>query len=75
MTWSEILYRSGGNHLIEVWRLCPGARQRLDAIGETDIDAVMSLRLSGKERVFGIMDGHIMKVLSWDPTTSCARRT
>ena len=40
---------------------------RLEAMGQDDIDSVMSLGVTQIGRVFGIMDHNIMKVLWWDP--------
>ncbi|WP_164929408.1 hypothetical protein [Gloeobacter violaceus] len=68
MTWKEILCdASTKNHFIGVDRLCLEARQRLEEIKQGDIDQLMSLRLGGKQRVWGIVDQGIMTVLWWDP--------
>lgn len=67
-TWKEILYQDGyRNHFIRVDRLCPEARDRLQVIGQDDIDSVMSLGVTQTGRVFGIMEHNVMKVLWWDP--------
>lgn len=68
MTWAEILQRSNNHHhLIAVERICGAAQERLEVLGQSDADAVLSLRLSNVERVFGILDGHVLRVLWWDP--------
>jgi len=66
-TWKQILYQGGyRNHLIRLDRLCGPAQARLQAIGQDDIDSVMSLGVTQMERVFGIMDHNVMKILWWD---------
>jgi hypothetical protein len=68
MTWNEILVVAGRrNHAVAVDRLCKAAQDRLEEIGQGDVDELTSLRLSGPERVWGIRAGHILKILWWDP--------
>lgn len=68
MTWQEIEQsRSHKCHFIDVDDLQKQARDRLDQIGQGDVDQVFSLHLSGPERVFGIRDRWIFKILWWDP--------
>ena len=68
MTWSEILI--GGkkrNHTIQVADL-PGENQRrLREIGQGDVDQLVSLSVSGRERIFGILDKTVLRLLWWDP--------
>ncbi len=67
MSWSEILVASKKqNHSIGVQDLAKRAQDRLDEIGLT-LDEVVSLRLSGKERVFGYLDNGVLVLLWWDP--------
>jgi len=67
-TWSEILIQSKKqNHAIPVWKIEKSAQDRLAELNLDDIDELISLRLSGKERVWGIMYDGILKVLWWDP--------
>lgn len=42
-------------------------QERLDALGYGDQDRVVSLRLSAKERVSGVMESGVLNVLWWDP--------
>lgn len=71
MTWHEILTTSRHrNHPISVDQLCKEARDRLEAIGQNDIEELVSLRLSGPERVWGIRSEHVLKILWWDPAHS-----
>lgn len=67
-TWGEILVQSKyHNHFVAVWQICKPAQERLDALGYGDQDRVVSLRLSAKERVWGVMENGVLNVLWWDP--------
>lgn len=67
MTWNEILVTGKKrNHSISVSAINPEARQRLETIG-LGLDEVVSLRLSGAERVFGYLDNGVLVLLWWDP--------
>jgi hypothetical protein len=67
MTWNEILVASKKqNHSIAVADLSPEAQQRLEDLG-LGLDDVVSLRLSGPERVFGYLDNGVLVLLWWDP--------
>jgi hypothetical protein len=50
-----------------VGELCKTARDRLEDLRLEDIDELVSLRLGGAERVWGIRDGNVMLLLWWDP--------
>jgi len=65
MLWSEILNRN--NHEIQVSQICKEAQKRLAEIRRDDIESLVSLRLSGKERILGIRYKNIFKVIWWDP--------
>lgn len=65
MRWSEIL--GPNNHPVKIEDLCPEARKRLQEIKQDDVDDLVSLRLAGKKRVWGIRDGNVLKILWWDP--------
>jgi len=68
MTWGEILIKGKQNHhLVPVERIAGRAQDRLREIGQDDVDEVVSLRLTGQERVWGILEGSVLKVLWWDP--------
>jgi hypothetical protein len=68
MTWQEILVSSGHrNHAVAIDRICDAAADRLEEIGQGDIEELVSLRLSGPERVWGIRTGNVLMVLWWDP--------
>jgi hypothetical protein len=68
MTWREILLDSKKqNHSVSINVLSPNAKRRLVEIGQDDIDELISLRLSGKERIWGILDRGTLNLLWWDP--------
>lgn len=67
-TWREILMDSKKqNHSISVDKLSKEARRRLTALKQEDVENVISLRLSGAERVFGIRHNIALTLLWWDP--------
>jgi hypothetical protein len=65
MTWHEI--ERGGSHSQPINSLCPDAQKRLRELQNEDIDELFSLRLTGKKRIWGIIDRNILKILWWDP--------
>lgn len=65
MTWNDL--PSQGSHPVPVAELCKEAQKRLQAIQQDDVENLFSLRLSGKQRIWGIRAGGIFKVLWWDP--------
>lgn len=67
-TWKELLVRDAKyNHFIAVEKICPAARERLELLHLDDTDALLSLRLAGTERVWGILELNVLLVLWWDP--------
>jgi hypothetical protein len=66
MTWAEINHPNTGCHSIKVKDLCNEAQKRLTDLSIIE-DELFSLRLSGKERLWGIRERHVFKILWWDP--------
>lgn len=74
MTWQEILDASGGrkqgngnnHHHVQVSELVAAARKRLKDLRLDDHDSLFSLRLTATQRIWGILDGHVLKVLWLD---------
>jgi len=67
-TWNEILVTNKkSNHTIPIDNLCKEAQNRLEQIKQDDIEELVSLRLNSTERVFGIRDGSVLKIIWWDP--------
>ena len=56
------------NHNVRLNRLSADVRRRLQEIfGALDVDAAVSLRVTATERVWGILEGNILRLLWWDP--------
>ena len=67
MTWKDILNAPNArNHFIQVSALGKPARDRVEALG-LDVDELMSLRVSQKQRIFGVMVEEVCQLLFWDP--------
>jgi hypothetical protein len=66
MKWSEL--PSTGSHPIAKTSIIPEARRRLEEIHQDDTDELYSLRMNGRQRLWGIRDRFIFKVLWWDPS-------
>lgn len=68
LTWKEILAdRNQGHHRVSVDRIIKEAQDRLRKIRQDDVYELVSLRLSGKERVWGIFEAGVLRILWWDP--------
>lgn len=68
MTWAEILVQGKKfHHTVAITNLSSEAKSRLREINQDDVDELVSLRLSGKERVWGILDQGVLTLLWWDP--------
>lgn len=69
MRWREILVDAGtSHHMVSVSRLSKAARDRLDLITRGQVnDDLLSLRLTGRERIWGIFDRGVCQLLWWDP--------
>ncbi len=67
MTWGEILKDKKHNHSVPLDHLAKAAQDRLKAMRLDDIDEVFRLRLTGKQRVWGIRDRNVLNLLWWDP--------
>ena len=67
MTWSEIEKNRKYNHSVEVWNLSTEAQNRLRQIKNDNIGELFRFRLNGKQRLWGIRDRAVFKILWWDP--------
>jgi len=69
MTWAEVNHPNTGCHPIKIKDLCSEAQKRLADIKVVEFEEeLFSLRLSGKERLWGIRDHHLFQILWWDPS-------
>jgi hypothetical protein len=72
MTWYEILRAAGGrssgtnSHLLPLSDFPKAFQERLEAMGLSGIDEIMSLRLQGKHRLYGWMSENIMNIIWFD---------
>jgi len=68
MTWSQILIDAKKrHHNVKTVDLCKEAQERLEALRLDDIDRVVSLALSGTERIWGVFSQGVLNLLWWDP--------
>ena len=68
MNWNDILIvGKKQNHTVAVRDLCSEARARLEELEQSDVDELVSLRVTGAQRIWGIRDGRSLKLLWWDP--------
>lgn len=65
MKWPDILNRK--NHEIKVEDITVEAQKRLAELKLDDFENLVSLRLTGPKRIWGIKIGNIFKILWWDP--------
>ena len=65
MKWHEILNRN--NHEIKICRITKEAQRRLVELNIDDIETLVSLRIMGAVRIWGIRVHNCFKVLWWDP--------
>lgn len=65
MLWKDILHRN--NHEVNVEQISKQAQKRLSDLKLDDVETMVSLRLTGKERLWGIKVYNILKFIWWDP--------
>jgi hypothetical protein len=63
--WGEV--EGDNSHFVDVDALCAEAKSRLNEINKDHLERLFSLRLTGKQRVWGYREGAILMVLWWDP--------
>ncbi len=66
MEWNALLHQNRA-HTIAREKLSADARRRLEELRQDDIDDLISLRKTGRERIWGIKDRDVLKLLWWDP--------
>jgi hypothetical protein len=67
LSWEKL--GQNGSHQVLVSNLCKEAQERLKTHFDPDgnIDRLYSLRISGKQRIWGFRDRQVLYVLWWDP--------
>lgn len=72
MTWYEILRAAGGrhsgtnSHLLPLSSFPKAFQERLEDMGLSGIDEIMSLRLQGTHRIYGWMSDNVMNIIWFD---------
>lgn len=61
----EILGRN--SHEVKVEQLAKEAQKEMVRLKIDDVESLLSLRLRGKERIWGIRRGQVVELLWWDP--------
>lgn len=69
MTWAEVEGPSG-SHSVDFDQLCAQAQARLAEIGRGELESLFSVRITGEQRVWGIKDVAILRIIWWDPEHS-----
>jgi hypothetical protein len=64
-TW--VIIERGGSHFIPVEEITSDARRRLEVLKLDDTDSLFSLRLSARERLWGLRSNDMFSLLWWDP--------
>lgn len=68
MAWREILIKGKKqHHMIRVSALSKENQKRLRETGQHDIDRLVSLKVGGRERIYGILNKASRRLLWWDP--------
>ena len=66
-TWSQIDKHSNGkHHFIEFYKLCKEAQERAVELKLDQYDSLYSLRLTGKLRLFGLLDNGEYSIIWYD---------
>lgn len=66
MTWEQI--KTQGSHYIDPSKIIKPARERLIVLKKEDwFDNLFSLRLQGRERLWGFLRDSVFFMLWWDP--------
>jgi hypothetical protein len=64
-TWAEILGRR--DHLIKCGDIIAEAQKRLMELKQDDVDELLSLHLNSVQRIWGIPELPVVRLLWWDP--------
>ena len=67
MTLAEFIGPKKPSHMITVDKLCKDARDRLTALHLDDYEELVSLRVTGAKRIWGIVEHNVIILLWWDP--------
>lgn len=65
MSWAEI--EGPEHHFVDVPGCCKQARDRLRELRHDDVPALFSIRVTGRRRIYGVRNEHVLSLLWWDP--------
>lgn len=65
MQWSQIL--GSKHHEVNIEGFSKEALKRLEELRMDDQETMVSLRLSGEKRLWGVRKGSVLKIIWWDP--------
>ncbi|HWT04909.1 MAG TPA: hypothetical protein VN224_04060 [Xanthomonadales bacterium] len=69
MTWSAILIGAKKhNHNCDVAEMCRQAQACLIEDWQGGADEILTMRLTNRKRIWGILEGAVVYLLWWDPT-------
>jgi hypothetical protein len=66
MHWADVEGPTG-SHFVPVENFSPDAQRRLEEINQNDVESLFSLRMKGKERLWGLRDRAVLRLIWWDP--------
>lgn len=64
-SWPQLA--GGRHHRVATAQVSREAQKRLEELAQDEVDSLYSLRLSGTQRVWGILHGSCYYLLWWDP--------
>jgi hypothetical protein len=67
MFLGELIGPKKNSHMVQVSQLCKDAQDRLAALHLDDLEQLLSLRLTGAKRVWGVLEHNVVTLLWWDP--------
>lgn len=67
MKWTEVKKAKKHNHSVQVSGFAKKARDRIVELGLGEYDELFSMRLSSKERIYGILSKGVLAVIWYDP--------
>ena len=65
-TWAQIEQAEKQHHSVLTQILIKKANDRLEVLQLDDVEELFRFRLTGKQRIWGIRDRNIFKILWWD---------
>lgn len=65
INWASL--KTSGSHNVAKNKLISSAQKRLAEKLLDDRDELFSMRFTGKQRIWGIREGNVFKILWWDP--------